>query len=468
MLQAPIEGYEDAIIVPPINANNFELKRTLINLVQSNQFTRRQDPHNHLRFVNKVTSTFRHPEVPNTTVKDVKFFENMFPFKNSKVRKNDSKNVLQDVNHINFFDVEYPEIPNDDERVTNDPNKGKSDSSSSFESGKNINTADFPIDSRNDVDSSNDYVVTHDEEVATLEEYIFFEGNLDQNPSSSQEVVYMKPPEGYFPSDNKVCRLKRSLYGLKHALRQWNAKLTSTLIENGFSQSKYDYSLYTKSDKGVFLALLVYVDDIIITGNSASEIEKFKLSLKFKIMIKDLGKLKYFRGIKVVDTDKASDKDPLLKNITDYQKLMGKLIYLTNTRPNISYVVHCLSQFMHSSLTSHLKIVFKILRYLKSCLGLGVHITKTSGMFLTAYSDADYAKCVVTRKSVTGNSAIKIAANLVFHERTKHLEIDLYFVREKVLKVIVNTVKVDSANQIADILTKGLDTVQHLELVKKW
>nr|GEZ12783.1 reverse transcriptase domain-containing protein [Tanacetum cinerariifolium] len=69
MLHYPIEGYEDAIVVPPINANNFELKPTLINLVQSNQFTGRQDPHNHLWFFNKVTSTFRHPEVPNTTIK---------------------------------------------------------------------------------------------------------------------------------------------------------------------------------------------------------------------------------------------------------------------------------------------------------------------------------------------------------------------------------------------------------------
>nr|GEY52652.1 reverse transcriptase domain-containing protein [Tanacetum cinerariifolium] len=75
MLQAPIEGYEDAIVVPPINANNFELQQTLINLVQSNQFTGRQDPHNHLRFFNKVTSTFRHPEVPNTTIKLL-----LFPF----------------------------------------------------------------------------------------------------------------------------------------------------------------------------------------------------------------------------------------------------------------------------------------------------------------------------------------------------------------------------------------------------
>nr|GEX54803.1 reverse transcriptase domain-containing protein [Tanacetum cinerariifolium] len=75
MLQAPIEGYEDAIVVPPINANNFKLKQTLINLVQSNQFTGRQDRHNHLRFFNKVTSTFRHPEVPNTTIKLL-----LFPF----------------------------------------------------------------------------------------------------------------------------------------------------------------------------------------------------------------------------------------------------------------------------------------------------------------------------------------------------------------------------------------------------
>ncbi|GJY88477.1 hypothetical protein Tco_0503105, partial [Tanacetum coccineum] len=68
MLQAPIEGYEDAIVVPPINANNFELKQPLINLVQSNKFTGRQDPHNHLRFFNKVTSTFRHPEVSRIAV----------------------------------------------------------------------------------------------------------------------------------------------------------------------------------------------------------------------------------------------------------------------------------------------------------------------------------------------------------------------------------------------------------------
>ncbi|GJW73027.1 ribonuclease H-like domain-containing protein [Tanacetum coccineum] len=435
-------------------------------------------------------------------------------------------------------------MPNDDERVNpnlNSNNKSQSISSSSSKSGRDANTAEFLVNSKNDADSSVDIFATRDEGITTLEENTdVMNQEMDALlRNDTWEIVKLSKGRKAIGS-NKVCRLKKSIYGLKQAPRQWNAKLTSTLIENGFSQSKSDYSLYTKFDKGVFIALLVYVDDIIITDNNISEIEKFKVFLKSKFMIKDLGKLKYFLGIKLIDTDKgiclnqrkyvldllseygmlackpvntplmsklvisneASEKDPILDNIIDYQKLMGKLIYLTNTRPDISYVVHCLV----------------------------IHIIKDSCVSLNAYSDADWAKCVVTRKFVTGyciflnnslvswkskkqntlsksfikpeykalasitseviwilkilkdlnienlllvslhcdsNSAIKIAANPVFHERTKHLEIDFHFVRETILKEVVKTVKVDSANQIADILTKGLDTLQHKVLVEK-
>ena len=365
-----------------------------------------------------------------------------------------------------------------------------------------------------------------------------------------------------------MCRLKKSLYGLKQAPRQWNAKLTSALIENGFNQSKSDYSLFTKDDSGNFIALLVYVDDIIITGNNINEINNFKDFLKSKFQIKALGKLNYFLGIEVLETthglclsqrkycldllsefgllackpsftplesnltisNEPSETDPVLNNITEYQKLIGKLIYLTHTRPDIAYSVHCLSQFMHKPLKSHLKIALKLLRYLKGAPGLGIHIQKSANTSLEGFVDADWAKCVVTRKSVTGyclflngslvswkskkqntlskssaeaeyralasvtseivwvlkilrdlnweqflpvkifcdsQAAIKIAANLVFHERTKHLEIDLHFVREKILAGVIETKKIGSADQTADVLTKGLDKFQHQKLVSK-
>ncbi|GKB61035.1 hypothetical protein Tco_0917221 [Tanacetum coccineum] len=158
MLQAPIEGYEDAIVVPPINANNFELKQPLINLVQSNKFTGRQDPHNHLRFFNKVTSTFRHPEVPNTSIKLLLFpfsldgeardeLHQLDTFYNS-LNTND-QDTLDSAAGDNFLDkmpreglaiieskskVRYSRSrPNDSRAITNAPSSTSLPSNNSFE-----------------------------------------------------------------------------------------------------------------------------------------------------------------------------------------------------------------------------------------------------------------------------------------------------------------------------------------------
>ncbi|GJW98934.1 ribonuclease H-like domain-containing protein [Tanacetum coccineum] len=505
--------------------------------------------------------------------------------KDFEVGKNDSTNVFQDVNHINFFDIEYPEISNDDEKASNDLNKGKSDSSSSSVSGSNVNTDDFPVDSGNDADSSDGLVSTQNEEVAILEENVFSEDNLDQNPSSSQGVYNVRrEPKTFFeaskyshwtdamnqemdalltngtwelvdlPEGRKAIRSKW-IYKIKFRSSGEIDRYKARLVAQGFGKREgIDYEetfslvvkmvivrcllnivvsmswpifqldvnnafLYgdleevvfmkppegyfpsnNKSDKGMFLALLVYVDDIIITGNSVSEIEKFKVFLKSKFIIKDLGKLKYFLGIEVVFTDKGICLNQI-KYVLDLLSEYGKLIYLTNTRPDISYVVHCLIQFMHSPLISHLNIPFKILRYLKSCPYLGIHITKTYGMFLTAYSDDDWAKCIVTRKSVTGYCVF--LNNSLFYWKSKkqntlskssteaeygalasvtseviwilnflkdlHIEnlllVSLHCDSNSAIKIAANLV--DSANQIANILTKGLDTVQHMELVKR-
>ncbi|GJZ40642.1 ribonuclease H-like domain-containing protein [Tanacetum coccineum] len=382
------------------------------------------------------------------------------------------------------------------------------------------------------------------------------------------EDIYMSLPLGFECADkNKVCKLNKALYGLKQAPRQWNAKLTTVLVEHGFVQSKFDYSLYLKHTNEVFVALLVYVDDFIITGNSLDEIEKLKAYLKSNFMLKDLGVMKYFLGIEVLDNANGicmtqrkyclelihefgllaakpvttplpencvlavdeSDSDKFLKNIFEYQKLLGKLIYLTHTRPDISYAVHCLSQHMHAPLQSHLRIALRVIRYLKNSPGTGIQIYKDKNLKLSCFTDSDWAKCLRTRKSVSGfcvflgrslvswkskkqatvsrssaeaeyrcmasatceviwitnllndlriknllpvnlysdsSSAIQIAANPVFHERTKHFEVDVHFIREKVQDGVINTFKVASADQTADLFTKGHGTAQHVKLCK--
>ncbi|GJU09331.1 ribonuclease H-like domain-containing protein [Tanacetum coccineum] len=219
---------------------------------------------------------------------------------------------------------------------------------------------------------------------------------------SRTKHIHTRLPEGYFDkADNRVCKLVKNLYGLKQASRKWNEKLTCVLIENDFIQSKNDFSLFTKNKNGVFIDLLVYVDDIVITGNNVDEIIIVKEFLSSKFLIKDLGKLKYFLGIEVlesnsnlyltqrkyslevlaefgmlgcrpcgtpIETKESTAKpknvfvDSSLTGINNYQKLVGKLIYLTHTRPGISYVVHVLSQYMHAPLQSHLKLAFRVLR----------------------------------------------------------------------------------------------------------
>ncbi|GJX74367.1 ribonuclease H-like domain-containing protein [Tanacetum coccineum] len=225
--------------------------------------------------------------------------------------------------------------------------------------------------------------------------------------------VYMTLPLGFDTNKSKVFKLNKFLYGLKQAPRQWNAKLTQALIEHGFVQSKFDYSLFTKNSDNVFIILLVYVDDIVVIGNNLNEIEKqqrwYCLSQRKYCLelLHEFGLL----AAKHVDTPlpenatlnhTESDDDHLLMNVSNYQRLIGKHIYLTNTRPDITYVVHYLSQYMDSPLNSHLDAALRVLRYIKGSPGSGIQINKTGNLKLRAYADSDYARCPATRKFVSG------------------------------------------------------------------
>lgn len=127
----------------------------------------------------------------------------------------------------------------------------------------------------------------------------FLHGYIDED-------IYMKPPEGYLKAKpGQVCKLIRSLYGLKQASRQWNFEFTKFLVSLGFVQSMHDYSLFTKKTSSDFTAALVYVDDVLLTGTSISEIEATKRALDEKFTRKDLGLAKYFLGLEICTSERG-------------------------------------------------------------------------------------------------------------------------------------------------------------------
>jgi hypothetical protein len=215
----------------------------------------------------------------------------------------------------------------------------------------------------------------------------------------------MKPPQGLKLSQlGLVCRLKKFLYGLKQASWQWNHKLTSALCSFGFQQSTSDFSFIVKTHGTFFTALLIYVDDVILAGNYLTEINIVKPFLNSQFHIKDLGQLKYFLGKEVARSTKdlllnqrkyclellhefdllgcklvvspidSSNKltvegGDLLGNPTVFRRLIRRLIYLTNTRPDISFVVQHLSRYVSQARQPHLQSAFRILKYLKTSPG---------------------------------------------------------------------------------------------------
>ncbi|KAK3039395.1 hypothetical protein RJ639_027644 [Escallonia herrerae] len=216
------------------------------------------------------------------------------------------------------------------------------------------------------------------------------------------EEVYMKPPLGYPHRPHQVCHLQKALYGLKQAPRAWFSKFSYVLTQFGFASSAYDSALFCRqSDSGLevtshhtgyFLSQIKYASDLVSkSGISSSDI--------------------VMSPMKENREHSTLTGEPLL-DPTYYKQLVGSLIYLTVTRPDITYVVHRVSQFMTAPSTIHLAGVLQILRYVQGTLSHGLHYPFTSSLQLTAYSDADWRCELVDRRSTTcfyfllGNSLI--------------------------------------------------------------
>ncbi|GJU27803.1 retrovirus-related pol polyprotein from transposon TNT 1-94 [Tanacetum coccineum] len=373
------------------------------------------------------------------------------------------------------------------------------------------------------------------------------------------ETVYMEQPPGFidpqFP--NHVCKLSKALYGLKQAPRAWFHRLSSFLLAHGFVCSRADTSLFVFTKDSCIMYLLVYVDDLILTGNNESLLTSFTTRLNQEFAIKDLGDLSYFLGLEVsytndglflsqakyatdvltraalldskpVSTPLAANEvfvtgGSLFANPTLYRSLVGALQYLTITRPDLSYAVNQASQFLHAPTDAHFQSVKRILRYVKGTITYGLIFRRPHSNSILGYSDADWARCIETRRSTYGysiflggnlvswsakkqptvsrssceseyramantaaeiiwithllrelhalppdrptllcdnKSALFMSQNPVSHKRAKHIDLDYHFVRELVASGKLYTKFIPTKLQVADIFTKSLPRPQ--------
>jgi hypothetical protein len=269
----------------------------------------------------------------------------------------------------------------------------------------------------------------------------FLHGVLD-------EEVYMRQPPGFADPDRPahLCRLVKALYGLKQAPRAWHARLGTALRALGFIPSTTDTSLFLFQRPQVTMYILVYVDDIILVSSSVPAADRLVSSLRTAFAVKDLGKLHYFLGLEVTHDDTGlsmtqkkysedllrragmlqckpaltpmSVTDPLTsdggtllsaEDATEYRSVVGGLQYLTLTRPDISYAVNRVCQYLHSPRDTHWTAVKRILRYVRHTASYGLRLSSASSGLLSAYSDADWAGNPDDRRS-TGDMQSSMVA----------------------------------------------------------
>lgn len=260
--------------------------------------------------------------------------------------------------------------------------------------------------------------------------------------------VYMAQPQGFIDPQHPhhVCRLKKALYGLRQAPLAWFQRFSRFLVALGFQQSRCDTSLFFLHRGSSVIFLLLYVDDIVFTGNNKSLLQQFISRANREFALKDLGTLTYFLGLEItpqrngvfigqakyahdilsraqlldskpiatplVPGDSLQQHGSPFKDPTLYRSLVGALQYLTITRPDLSYAVNHVSQFLQSPTDAHFDAVKRILRYVKGTVHLGLSFTHQPDLSIIDYSDADWARCVDTRWSTYGYS-IFLGGNLV-------------------------------------------------------
>ncbi|XP_052167948.1 uncharacterized mitochondrial protein AtMg00810-like [Oryza glaberrima] len=251
------------------------------------------------------------------------------------------------------------------------------------------------------------------------------------------EEVYLQPPPGVDAPSGYVYRLRHALYGLKQAPHAWFERFVSVMQAAGFSPSEHDPALFIHLSPRGRTLLLLYVDDMLITGDDVDHISHVKRHLNEQFQMTDLGPLSYFLGIEVLHSAKGyylsqskyiqdlivrsgitdnrtaatptdlhlqlrgTDGTPL-EDPSHYHHIVGSLVYLTVTRLDIAHAVHILSQFVSAPTSVHFGHLLRVLRYLRGISSQCLFYARDSPLQLHAYSDSTWASDPTDRRSVTG------------------------------------------------------------------
>ncbi|GJS05760.1 retrovirus-related pol polyprotein from transposon TNT 1-94 [Tanacetum coccineum] len=332
-----------------------------------------------------------------------------------------------------------------------------------------------------------------------------------------KEEVYVNQPERFIDpeSPDHVYRLKKALYDLKQAPRTWYDKLSSFLIEHSFTKGIIDPTLFTQCHGGDILLVQVYVDDIIFGSTNLDFSKRFANLMKNNFEMSMMGELKFFLGLQVHQSPRGifisqsqyaiellkkhgldecvsmstpmaierldADLQGTPTDQTTYRRMIGGLMYLTASRPDIAFATFVCARYQARPTVKHLKEVKRIFRYLSQSFNMELWYPKDFGFELIAYSDADHAGCKDDCKSTSGGlqfqggklvnygykynripmycdskSAIAISCNPVQYSKTKHIDIRYHFIKEHVEKGTVEIYFVRIEYQLADLFTKAL------------
>lgn len=250
--------------------------------------------------------------------------------------------------------------------------------------------------------------------------------------------VYIYPPDGYDVQPNKVCLLKKSLYGLRESPRDWYECFHDFMVNMKFERSSYDYCLYRRNVNNNKIYIILYVDDLLIFSDKNAAIKEIKGKLNKRFKMKDLGKVKQYLGIdieylpekrsmflsqesyiktvaeKFNVTDSKPVSTPMELNLKlepaevensslKYRNLIGALLYIANgTRPDISFAVNYLSRYQNCFSDTHYKYALRVLKYLYHTRFLKLNYNGNYDEVIDAYVDADWAADIIDRKSTTG------------------------------------------------------------------